>query len=121
VTDEVDAADLNEIDAAALRRCVEIQLAPGNEDGPFVRHMLRTRPWVEVALWCSHHCQYWALGLRPWGPPPPASAEPSEDDPAVRELLARLAAAGLSRFEPSPIEALRAAEAKPPPKPKPRR
>src|SRR5262249_50900987 len=71
----------------------------------FVRGMLRRDPWIEVALHCCFHQQFWALGLRPWGPPGPCRVDKT-DDPGVHELANRLRANNLSIYEASPLEAL---------------
>src|SRR5262249_9050813 len=82
--------------------------------------MLRDQPWQEVAKFAASCCQCHVLGLKAWMAPPCAAhedVEPAEygnsygNRRAEVELLRRMLSAGLSRFEPSPLEALERAEA----------
>jgi hypothetical protein len=71
---------------------------------------LRSEPWAEVAEFAAHVCQCRTLHLKPWELPP-SSFDARDDDPGA-ELLRRLLAAGLSRYEPDPIAALERAIAR---------
>lgn len=102
---------LSPIDRDALARALAIEQAgdePGRRD--------QGRDWFEAATSASYACQRRALGLRPWQSPPCyGDAHPGHDghaDAAV--LLQRLLDAGLSRWEPDPLQALAQAEAPPP-------
>lgn len=71
---------------------------------------LRGESWRAVAEFASYHVQCRALNLRPWQSPPCCLAEGDHDDDADaggRQLLKRMLAAGLSRFEPDPMGALK--------------
>jgi hypothetical protein len=72
--------------------------------------MLESRPWIEVARWCSYSCQIDALGLRPWQAPPvcidPEDPSPGEEAKVMARLLARMLEARISKFEPDPVTAL---------------
>jgi hypothetical protein len=107
------------IDRDAMRRAIAEarKESPGRQrqiDG-----MLAERPWEEVGRFAAQCCQSRNLGLKPWQPRP-VSAEvypcvdrfPTDGRRAAHELLQRLLAAGVSRYEPSPLDALRKATAK---------
>ena len=79
------------------------------------------RPRAEVGWSCAISCQEKVLRTRPWQPVPAADyvAVTDRDDEgspimgraAAAELLRRLLAAGLSRYEPDPLRALARIEA----------
>ena len=79
---------------------------------------LRDEPWKEVAQFASYCAQGRALDLMPWQSPPchanlRALSEPFGDPRAAREsaeLLKKMLALGLSRFEPYPLAAIAEAE-----------
>jgi hypothetical protein len=110
------APRLSKIDRDALERAVAIALA---SDEPGEREQIAgklRRDWFEAATFAAYGCQVRALGLKPWQSPPCyGDAHPGHDghaDAAV--LLKRLLDAGLSRWEPDPVGALSAIEARPP-------
>jgi hypothetical protein len=75
--------------------------------------MLQDRPWHQVAEFASYSCQVATLGLKPWQPPPahvndPDHPEPGEETAAA--LLQRMLKVGVSRWHPTPLVALEAAE-----------
>jgi hypothetical protein len=97
-----------QVDHDALTRCMEIaQRDPDRAEQ--LQSMLRHRDWTEVAEFASHCCQYRSLHLRPWQSPPSAVDEddPDEDDRAAQKLLRRMLAAGVSRYDPDPLRALK--------------
>lgn len=70
--------------------------------------------WFDTAVFASYVCQHDALRLKPWELPPLYGGPLPGDSGLVRasglqakRLLNRMLAAGLSRYEPDPIEALR--------------
>jgi len=77
--------------------------------------------WYEAAHSAAYACQCAVLRPKPWQPVPAneyvsVTDDDSEYGPvmgraAAAELLRRLLAAGLSRYEPDPIEALARVEA----------
>jgi hypothetical protein len=97
--------------ARALAACRKESAARSHQ----LDSMLRTRSWEGVAKFVAGCAQSRELNLKPWqGPPCNASlddlAKPAGDQRGEREiaeLLQRLLDAGLSRFEPSPLEALK--------------
>jgi hypothetical protein len=91
---------LSEVDRDALERALKIAQAsePGEQD----------------ARTAAYTCQRRALQLRPWQSPPCyGDASPGHDGHRDSEaLLRKLLDAGLSRWEPDPIGALSAIEAR---------
>jgi hypothetical protein len=81
----------------------------------------KDRDWTEVAEFAAHCVQGRTLGLMPWQMPPlcyanhldSALREPFGDPRGAREageVLKKMLALGLSRFEPDPLQAIAAAE-----------
>ena len=76
--------------------------------------------WQWAAETAAYQCQDKALKLRPWQPPPCWIRDPDGDLAAgddgiggryaAAKLTRRLLQAGLSRFEPDPVDALEAVE-----------
>ena len=71
----------------------------------------------EAARFASYHCQTRSLRLRPWKSPPvwirDIAVELESTIPSrarAAELLQRMGALGISKYHPSPIEAIAAAE-----------
>ncbi|RVD72934.1 MAG: hypothetical protein E5V62_02970 [Mesorhizobium sp.] len=70
--------------------------------------------WLDAAVFASYICQGDALRLKPWELPPLYGGPLPGDTGLVRSsglqakrLLERMLAAGLSRYEPDPVGALR--------------
>jgi hypothetical protein len=102
-------------DLAALRRCIAVA-----ERDPMRAEQIRNmRPRLAKALFCCSVAQSEALDLRPWECPP-SESDPDPSDNAsyaeqrrrARQVADRLRAAGLSIFEPHPLEALERAAAR---------
>jgi|RhiMetdeSRZDD1v2_1073273.scaffolds.fasta_scaffold499287_2 hypothetical protein len=100
---------LNQADRDALERCMELAQRD-SERAEQLRSMLGDQPWEEVAEFAAHLCQYRALGLKPWQSPPSSVDEddPDERDKRAQQLLRKMLAAGVSRYEPDPLKALQA-------------
>jgi hypothetical protein len=102
---------LSKVDREALERALAIEMA---SDEPGRRE--QGGDWIAAARTAAYTCQRRALQLRPWQSPPCyGDTSPGHDghaDAAV--LLKRLLACGLSRYEPDPLGALAAIEARPP-------
>ena len=66
-------------------------------------------PWDLVADMASHCCQYRGLALKPWQCSPSSVDEndPDERDKDAQKLLRKMLAAGVSRFDPNPLKALK--------------
>ena len=113
----VTTTNLSAIDRDALERALAIALAsdePGCREQ--IESKLRDDDWLDAAETAAYGCQRRMLGLRPWQSPPAfGDAHPGHDghlDGAA--LLQRLLDAGLSRWEPDPLQALAKVEARPP-------
>lgn len=107
---------LSKIDREALERALAKALANA-DDEPGRREQMEDKlkeDWFEAATFAAYGCQCRALGLKPWQSPPMyGAAYPGHDAHAdAAMLLRRLLDAGLSRYEPDPIGALAAIEAK---------
>jgi hypothetical protein len=109
---------LSKADRGALERAIALTLAERDlMRVAQVREMLKTRPRDEVGHFCAYHRQCEVLRPKPWQPVPANSyvTVTDRDDEALgpvsgraaaAELLRRLLAARLSRFEPDPLNAL---------------
>lgn len=109
-----EAVELEPHDREALTRCLQL-LALDPEWAEFIEAKLKNGSWREAARFAAFSCQTDCLALRPWEHPPCWGGTVEAD-----ALVARLAAAGLSKFEPDPVGALARAE-RPPPAPPPKR
>jgi hypothetical protein len=111
-----DVDELNPIDKEALERAMRL-IADDRTHGGQIADMLLDRPWRDVAKFAAYVCQTNRLALRPWQSPPChanfVDGEWVARDLDAAALAARLAAVGLSRFEPNLPAALIEAE-KPP-------
>jgi hypothetical protein len=103
---------MNKRDREALQLAM-VQARQGPDArGAQLDKMLERRPWEFVAGFASFHCQMQRLHLRPWDAPPCCTSIDDDDPdnaPAV-QLLKRMRKAGVSRWHPSPLEAVEAAE-----------
>jgi hypothetical protein len=100
--------DLNQTDRDALERCMQIARRDPSR-AQQLQSKLIDEPWDEVAQFAAYCCQYRALHLKPWQSPPCIVDEddPDEDDRSAQALLRQMLRAGVSRFDPAPLEALR--------------
>ena len=108
-----------ERDRKVMRLAIE-QLLPMEPDWrDQIASMLQTQPWEQVGAFTAGVCQVRSLQLKPWECPPCDTANVKEpfdvygSRASEVELLRRMLAAGVSRFDPDPIAALAAAEAQP--------
>ncbi len=99
--------DLPETDRDALQRALDL-------DGG-LPEMVKQSGWLAAAEQASFSAQHKSLGLRPWQDAPVYAdlADLDRSEPGHRSkkweaarLLQKLLDAGLSRYEPSPAEAL---------------
>jgi hypothetical protein len=95
---------LSSLDRDALERCLALARQEDPARAEQLDDFLRERPWFEVADFACYVVQMRSLHLRPWELPP-SSADVCGDDPAA-ELLRKMLAGGLSKFEPEPVAAL---------------
>jgi hypothetical protein len=103
------------VDKEAFTRAIEWVRAHGEPIEVKALDVILSRDGFEAAgRSAAHTAQCRSLGLRPWQCPPSDAVGTEPADcygwrPAEIGLRDKLLAAGLSRFEPSPVEALHAA------------
>ena len=106
-------------DRKALRRAIEAVRRESTMRARQIADKLASEPWEDVGEFASYSAQCRALRLRPWQFPPcwiddiPAALNDPELHRGLRtaaELLQRMLAAGLSRYEPYPLKALAEAD-----------
>src|SRR5262245_40235078 len=109
---------MKRLDRDAMKRAIEELHRKGGADAEQIALKLANEPWADVGRYGSFCCQYEHLQLRPWQTPPcwlrddddVADALSRPDDHTGRrtaaEIVKRLLAAGLSRYEPDPLGAL---------------
>jgi hypothetical protein len=113
---------LNEIDRDALARALIAGRAESPGRAKQIDSKLQHESWQEVAEFAAHCVQGRSLNLQPWQKPPlcyfshleSALREPYGDVAGAREaaeVLKKMLALGLSRFEPNPLQAIQQAEA----------
>jgi len=122
---DIEDEPLSAVDYDALGRAIETCRRKEPADREQIERKLSTELWREVAEFASYSCQCDALHLQPWQSPPcwvfdlVADINAGNDgilgDYQAAKLLQRLLDAGLSRYEPDPIAALKAK--KRPPRP----
>ncbi len=96
------------IDREALERAIEMQGLVSDDRREQIDDKLKDEPWEKVAKFAAYSRQCAALKLAPWEAPPCWQNEDGpSDDPKAQALLRRMLRAGLSRFEPDPLVALR--------------
>jgi hypothetical protein len=114
--------ELSAVDIDAMTRAIAIIRAESFASREQIDDKLASEPWEEVGHFAAYAAQDRALRLRPWEMPPcwirdpgGSLAQPHDDHRGERraaELLKKLLAGGLSRYEPDPIVALAAADAR---------
>jgi hypothetical protein len=117
--------EINEADRNALTRAFETARRDPAERRRVDGWLAAGRSWEDVAGSAACHCQHTALGLKPWQLPPvsPTIANHLDNALLVRygdpsgareaaEIIKKLLALGLSKFEPDPLAAISEAEAK---------
>jgi hypothetical protein len=110
---------LTEADVEALARAIDLAQQESRAQRQQIDDMIRERGWERAARFAAYCCQDRALRLKPWMTPPcwlrsdaavkAAQAAPSPDlggRRAAGQLVERLLAVGLSRYEPDPEAAL---------------
>jgi hypothetical protein len=118
--------ELSDVDRDALDRAIDIcRTKKDPADREQIERKLATEPWREVGEFAAYSCQMDSLHLQPWQSPPCWVDDLVSDiqggpdgvggDYEAARLLRRLLDAGLSRYEPDPIAALKAK--KRPPRP----
>jgi hypothetical protein len=107
---------MDQRDLAAMRLAIET-LRKDPELGDQIGAMLRTQSEQEVGAFAAGLCQVRSLRLKPWECPPCDTGGGVNvalyygSRPGEIELLRRMLAAGVSRFNPDPMQALAAVAA----------
>ena len=97
-------------DRAALTLALEQARAEDEGRAGQIDSMLRQDGWQEAAMFAASCCQSRSLHLDPWSLPPCHGDSDNHHDPAARKLLRQMLDLGVSRWHPSPLDAV--AEAK---------
>jgi hypothetical protein len=111
---------LSQADREALQRAIDIARAESEQERAHIDRVLAADGWQRAGETAAYHLQDAALHLAPWQTPPCwihdddddmrlALAEPLPDHHGYRkaaQLVLKLTALGLSRFEPDPLGAL---------------
>jgi hypothetical protein len=104
-------------DREAMKRAIAMMRAAGEADRVQVERFLAEDGFEAAGRHASYACQRDTLHLKPWQQPPihaPAerpAVEDSHGNLAAWTLRRRLIEAGLSQWEPRPLEALAEIEA----------
>jgi hypothetical protein len=107
---------MDQRDREAMRLAIEQLLRLEPEWRDQVATMLQTQPWETVGAFAAGVCQVRSLQLKAWECPPCDTAnvkKPADiygSRVAEVALLRRMTAAGVSRYDPSPLQALAAIE-----------
>jgi hypothetical protein len=111
---------LSRVDREALERALAMD-PDRNPTSNTPNRRLEPERWYEAGKSAAYACQCAALRPKPWQPVPANEYVSVTDDDreygpvmgraAAAELLRRMLAAGLSRYEPDPVNALARVEA----------
>jgi hypothetical protein len=104
---------ISALDRDALERALVLAQRESQGRREQIERMLSEDGWFKAAHFAAYSRQIDALKLKPWQSSPLYGH--LGDDAAAAALLQRLLDADLSRFEPDPIGALAALEARLPP------
>jgi hypothetical protein len=112
---------LSRVDREALERAIAIDRKRDPMSYKPINRRLEPERWYEAGKSAAYACQCAALRPKPWQPVPANEYVAVTDDDreygpvmgraAAAELLRRMLAAGLSRYEPDPVNALARVEA----------
>jgi hypothetical protein len=105
---------LSPVDQDALRRALNEARREPSRAGQLAR-MEKNQGLLAAQMQAAYGCQTRNLKLKPWESPPMFGDVEGGDASArdkARELLDRVLATGLSRYEPDPVGALQAIEAR---------
>jgi hypothetical protein len=100
-------------DRDALQLAIDRIRAAGGNRAQQVAEMLAERPWKEVAEFASYYEQMRTLRLRPWEWPPCWVTVDDDEHPEASKLLREMRAAGVSKYHPDPVAAVKKANAAP--------
>jgi hypothetical protein len=96
---------LDPLDVTALERCVEIASRDPDRAEQLRWKLADGQPWASVAAFASFWVQGRSLRLKPWEVPPCTAIDARDTD--AHRLLRKMLRAGLSRYEPDPIRAMK--------------
>lgn len=99
---------MNDLDREALERALPLARQESESRAEQLDSMA-AEDWTHAAKLAACICQRRALGLTPGDEPPMHGDIEPERHPEANELLERMLAAGVSRYEPDPLAALKAA------------
>jgi hypothetical protein len=112
-----DGECYSDADLEALEACITAAKAESETSRLQVESMLAD-DWEDAALFCCYCAQYRSLNLKVYQFPPVWVCEDEPDDGPnncdqrdARSLLREMLAAGVSRFDPNPRQALHRAQA----------
>lgn len=100
--------NLTEVDLDALKRSVEVYSRTPAGRRRVAERLAAGEEWLKVARVCAFNCQIDSMHLQPW-----ESTLVYADTREAHALVRRLKAAGLSRYEPDPLQAIAEAEQQP--------
>jgi hypothetical protein len=102
-------AEWDALDEAALERAFNLMIGNPERHDQIIAMLANGRPKREVQEFCAYLCQMSSLSLPPWADPPVHSGYGDANADRLADLLED---SGVSRYEPSPAEALGAAKRK---------
>jgi hypothetical protein len=114
---------MKRVDRDAMRRAIEEVRSWGGVDAEQIEQKLRDEPWADVGRYACYACQDKHLQLKLWEVAPCWLRDDCDVEDALSqphdysgrreagEIVKRLLAAGLSRYEPDSLGALARVEA----------
>lgn len=101
---------MNKHDKEALQAALEAVKADPEYSAHLQLQLDDGEPWEDVACSAAYHAQIRALRLKPWQSPPMYGDVGGPEQSQARKLLDRMLAAGVSRYHPNPLAALKQVE-----------
>ncbi|MET4034936.1 MULTISPECIES: hypothetical protein [unclassified Bradyrhizobium] len=97
--------NLTDLDREALTRAIAVARRESPTRRKQIDDRLAREPWEVAARYAAFCAQITSMNLEPW-----ESTLVYPDTPEAHALVRRLKAAGVSQYEPNPLEALAEAE-----------
>jgi hypothetical protein len=106
---------MNRDDRAALKLALELARRDSTHAAQLDAMLAEGQPWQEVAEFAAQCCQRRSLRLPPWQAPPCIADERAPPDSysgnrIAVDLLRRMRESKVSRWHPSPLDAIARAE-----------